>query len=102
MACAQANSVVGTSQPAQFPVELRDTSPLGEHGLLLILIGIQDRGGQILANLPGERDEKRASPYLLRLETEPDAQTELGVVLEQRVAPCRAAPFGIYGPRSRR
>ena len=51
---------------------------------------------------PASEAEQGASPCLLRFETEPDAETELGVVLEQRVAPSRPAPFGVGRPRRRR
>ena len=41
-------------------------------------------------------------PARVLVDGEPEAEPELGVVLEQRVRPCRPAPVGVDRPRRRR
>ena len=97
-------AVTARSQPAELLVELGHSGALGENGFLLVLaglVGLQDRGGQIGPDRSGERDEQEPGPTLLGLEAEADAQAELGVVLEQRVAPRRATALGVLGPGRR-
>ena len=52
--------------------------------------------------LLGQAQEQPACPLLLGFESEADAEPELGVVLEQRVAPGRTAPVAVRRPRCRR
>ena len=73
-------------------------APLGEDRLLVRLLGVEDGRGEGFADRRRQRLEQRAGRPLLRLETQPDAQAELGVVLEERVGPRRSPALAVGGP----
>ena len=97
------DAVVPRGQPVQLFFEPGDTLALGEHALLLVLVRVQDRTGELGAHGSGRQEPSRAARRsFLGVEAHPDAEAELGVVLEQRVGPRRPTSLGVGGPRGRR
>ena len=66
------------------------------------LLGMQDLVRKLFADLRREPCEKLRGELSLFVERDAEAETELGVVFEERVAPGRAATLGVLRPRSRR
>ena len=63
---------------------------------------VQEPAREVVADLRREALEQAARLVRLGVEREAHPEAELGVVLEQRVAPGRAAAGGVHGPRRRR
>ena len=78
------------------PLALEDDLGLG------VLDGVEEPADEVRAELRGEALEQPAGVVGLGVEGEPHPEPELGVVLEQRVAPGRAATGGVDRPRRRR
>ena len=81
--------------------------PLTEDGEALALrgdlgLGLLRRPEQVGREIGCELRDERLCLRALRVEGEPHPQTELGVVLEQRVRPGRAAPVRVGRPRGGR
>ena len=79
-----------------------DPLTLGADADLGPLVGGEDRVDEVRTDGAGHPLEQRGGEGRLRLQTEAQAEPELGVVLEQRVAPRRAATLVVDGPRRRR
>ena len=67
-----------------------------------VLDGAEEPADELRAELRGEALEQPAGVVGLGVEREPHPEPELGVVLEQRVAPRRAATGRVDRPRRRR
>ena len=96
-AAAWCSSVVGDvaehgPQPSH-ALALRSDAPL------VGLVGVEDLDGQIGTDDRSQLLDQQPRLCLLSLVAEPDPEPELGVVLEQRVVPGRAASLGVRRPR---
>ena len=84
--------------PQQPGLQLRDPDPLRADVGLLDLWCLGDRLGELRPDLVREAGQQRQRQRKMLVGREPEAKPELGVVLEQRIRPCRPAAFGILCP----
>ena len=89
-------------QPAQALAQRLHPHPLRGDTRLARLIGGPELGNEILTDHGTQAAEQLVGVFGVLVAGEPHAESELGVVLEERVGPCRPAPLGVHGPRRRR
>ncbi len=63
------------------------------------LVVVEDVAGQLGADEFAQVAQRVGCRVQTLIEGHAHAQAKLGVIFEQRVGPCRAAPFGVLGPR---
>ena len=79
--------------------QLGDALPLRPDPALAALVGGEDLVDELRADLRRQRLQEVHGHRVVLVGGEAQAEAELGVVLEQRVRPGGAAPFGVLGPR---
>ena len=83
------------------PLQLDHPSALGTELGLPQLRRLENLVHQLPADLLTQLAEAPAGQLGVAVDRESQAEAELGVVLEQRVRPCRAVPVAVDGPRRR-
>ena len=94
-----ASSVSSACKPL---LQLAHTLALIEDVRLVLLLGLQNVIHKLFTDLRCEPCEKLPGELSLLVERDAEAEAELGVVFEERVAPCRTATFGVLRPGRRR
>ena len=89
-------------QPLEAPGQLRHPLALGLQLRLADLRRRQDRLGEVRADGVAQLVEPAAGEAGVQVGGQPQAEPELGVVLEERVGPGRPAPAGVRRPGGRR
>jgi hypothetical protein len=83
------------SDRLQLLPESRDALALGLDPRLAVLIGAENRADELVADVCGQRSQQPLRRCDLSVDREPETESELGVVLEQRVRPSRPAAVGV-------
>ena len=79
-------------------LQRRDPGALDAKLGLAFLRRLEDRPHEVLAHKRGELTQERCCKPHVFVGCQPEAQPELGVVLEQRVRPGRPTPFAVHRP----
>ena len=89
-------------RPFELRAQGRDALALRHELALRHLPRVEDRLGEVVADLRGELGQQSARHRRLLVDRQAVAEAEFGIVLEQRVVPRRSAPVGADLPGMRR
>ncbi len=83
--------------PGELGLEGLHALSLGGDALFVLLRGADEPVHQLVAQLALHAAEHLVAVFHVLVQGEPVAEAELGVVLEEGVAPCRAPAVGVHG-----
>src|SRR3989304_4606872 len=84
----------------QFGFQFGDTLSLGANTSLVGLIGAQQALGQVRADDITKSMYQFAGILILLIQCQAETETELGVILEERIVPRRPSPLFVERPGS--